>query len=195
MIDPVKATNYKRSQVQLEEFLLFCVAVAGKNATVTARNLDRLLKYAHETAAIYEWRPFYALQRLEEIFPRQLPETMRRMGFGSYTKKAGYLLAAVRSGLNLQTCTREELDALPGIGLKTASYFILHTRRNEQIACLDTHILKYLRGRRYKNIPKSSPQSPKQYLRVEKVFLEIAKKQNVSPAKLDLELWNKSRGS
>jgi hypothetical protein len=43
LIDPYKVTNFKRSQNELEEFLLFCIVVAGKTAYIQSRKLDEFL--------------------------------------------------------------------------------------------------------------------------------------------------------
>ena len=43
MIDPYNITNYNRTQNELEEFLLFCIVVAGKTAYIQSRKLDEFL--------------------------------------------------------------------------------------------------------------------------------------------------------
>ena len=43
MIDPSNVTNPARTPTELEEFLLFCVVVAGKNADQQTRKLERFL--------------------------------------------------------------------------------------------------------------------------------------------------------
>ena len=43
LIDPYKITNYKRSKNELEEFLLFCIVVAGKTAYIQAGKLEQFL--------------------------------------------------------------------------------------------------------------------------------------------------------
>ena len=45
MIDPAKITNFNRTQSQLEEFLLFCIVVAGKNSKVQAAKLGEFLSH------------------------------------------------------------------------------------------------------------------------------------------------------
>jgi thermostable 8-oxoguanine DNA glycosylase len=54
---------------------------------------------------------------------------------------------------------------------------------------LDVHILKYLRSQGFE-APKQTP-SGKKYLELEKNFLELAKKNNMTPADFDLMLWTK----
>ena len=43
MIDPNNVTNPARTAAELEEFLLFCVVVAGKNADQQSLKLERFL--------------------------------------------------------------------------------------------------------------------------------------------------------
>jgi thermostable 8-oxoguanine DNA glycosylase len=73
--------------------------------------------------------------------------------------------------------------------MKTSRCFIIHSRPNAQYAALDTHILKHMRSLGY-DTPKSTP-SKKQYLHLEKEFLKLAKKADMSPANYDLMIWNK----
>ena len=48
MIDPKKVTNYNRTQWQLQEFLLYCIVVAGKKSEIETRKLDLFLEGARE---------------------------------------------------------------------------------------------------------------------------------------------------
>ena len=43
MINPATVTNYNRTHVQLEEFILFAINVAGKKSAVEAPKLDKFL--------------------------------------------------------------------------------------------------------------------------------------------------------
>jgi thermostable 8-oxoguanine DNA glycosylase len=189
MIDPVKVTDYNRTTDQLEELLLFCIAVAGKNATRTAINLEKLLQYAYDFSDGSPFERTLALMRKED-----LPTLMKSFGFGCYNIKAKGFFEAAVSKLNLKTCSVEKLEALYGVGPKTARYFILHTRENARVACLDTHVLKWLSYYTGYKVPKSTP-SKKKYLELEQIFLKIADVMNISPADLDLKIWNKQRGS
>ena len=48
MIDPNKITDYKRNDRDLQEFLFFCIAVAGKRAAPTARKVQNLTDHISE---------------------------------------------------------------------------------------------------------------------------------------------------
>lgn len=192
MIDPVRITDYNRTNNELEELLLFCIAVAGKNATTTSKNLDNLLNFGF----CYDPSPFNTIRKLAEQY-RPLSELMKSMGFGCYTLKSrGFIEVAYfqHHRLNLRTCTPQQLEAVSGIGMKTSRFFILHTRKNANVACLDTHILKWMEYYTGYDVPNKTPSKTK-YLELEQAFLQIAKVMKMSAADLDLLIWNKQRGS
>jgi endonuclease III len=83
--------------------------------------------------------------------------------------------------------TIEELESVYGVGSKTARFFVLHSRPDANVACLDTHILKWLNEKGY-NVPKSTP-SKKKYSEIEKLFLQEAIIHQMTPADLHLTIW------
>lgn len=189
MIDPVRITNFNSSKAQLEEFLLFCIAVAGKNATRTAINLERLLEYGRDFVSGSPFEIIKALNGKED-----LAQLMKSFGFGCFNIKSKGMFEAACSGLDPATCSVDQLEALYGVGPKSARYFVLHTRRNAKVACLDTHVLKWLSYYTGYTIPTQTP-TKKKYLELEQIFLKIADVMSISPADLDLKIWNKQRGS
>lgn len=189
MIDPTKITNFHRSVEELEELLLFCIAVAGKNATVTARNLDKLLDYGRE---YLDGSPFDIINILSKKY--DLSKLIKTFGFGCQNVKSKGFIQIVNSGLNLRTCTVDDLEKIHGIGMKTSRFFLLHSRENAGVACLDTHILQWLSKHSGCEVPKQTP-TRKKYLELEKVFLSVANALHIKPSDLDLRIWNMSRGS
>lgn len=190
MIDPVKVTDYNRTKEQLEELLLFCIAVAGKNATRTAIYLEKLLEYGRDFSDGSPFEVILAIRKREN-----LAELMRAYGFGCFNIKSKGFYEAATCGYDLATCSVEQLESLYGVGMKTARYFILHTRQNARVACLDTHVLKWLSYYTGYEVPTKGAPSRKKYLELEQVFLRIADVMKISPADLDLKIWNKQRGS
>lgn len=183
MIDPDVVTIFDRSVDELEEFALFCICAAGKKATSAAAALDRFLKINVSLTS-----PFQKVKVQQRLFKDKFPIYMKQCGIGCYNSKAKSFLQLANSNINLRTCSVEELDDIHGIGPKTARFFVLHTRPDQKIACLDTHVLHWLRDRGYSNIPKVTPVK-KRYLEIEKLFLDICDRHNMSPAFLDLEIW------
>ena len=190
MIDPVRITNFNSTTEELEEFLLFCIAVAGKNATRTAKMLENLLQYGRDE--FWDGTPFQTIRAMKQQM--NLSAVMKEFGFGCYNIKSRGFEEAVNSGLDLKTCTVDDLEAIYGIGMKSARYFILHTRKNARVACLDTHVLKWLSYYTGYEVPSHTP-TRKKYLALEQIFLKIAEVMNISPADLDLKIWNKQRGT
>lgn len=188
-IDPTNVTNFNRSKSELEEFILFCIAVAGKNATTTSKNLEKLFCYGR---SFFFGSPFEIIRQLAR--KEDLAELMRSIGFGCYNIKSRGFIEITQSGLDLKTCTVQDLEKIHGVGMKTARYFILHSRKNAGVACLDTHILRWLARHSGYDVPKQTP-SRKKYLELERIFLKVAEALDIAPCDLDLKIWNSSRGS
>lgn len=188
MIDPVNITNYYLNQNQLEEVLLFWICAAGKNAKTSARNLDRVLNHLYKCTD--KNIPFSAIL----AYRGDLAELMKSYGIGCYNHKARSFLELAKSGLDLKTCTADELEEIHGIGMKTSRCFIIHSRENCNYAGLDTHILSYLNDLGY-DVPRSTPSTKKKYIEIESIFLKLAKKSKKSLAKFDLDIWRKYSGN
>jgi thermostable 8-oxoguanine DNA glycosylase len=186
MIDPEKVTNFKQTDKQLEEFILFWICAAGKNGRTAARCLDKFL--ADQVAMYQNNTPFAAILKADSLY--NLPELMKYCGIGCYTIKAKAFVELARAGLDLRTCTVTDLESVFGIGPKTARCFLLHSRKNARVSGLDTHLLKHLRSLGY-DAPKSTPSSMKKYLDLEKIVLMLSDKAKMTPAAFDLMVWNK----
>lgn len=186
LVDPDNITVYGRSVRQLELVLLFWIAAAGKNAKASARALDALMRRGRARYGVEG--PF----RIVLAYGDSLPEAMRRCGMGCYNNKSRSMRALALSGLDLRECGVLELEAVPGIGPKTARCFLMHSRRDVRHAGLDTHVLKYLRDMGF-DVPRSTP-TGRRYAEIEKIFLDMADEAGLSPADLDLQIWRKYSG-
>lgn len=184
MIDPTKVTNYERTQYELEEFLLFAIVVAGKGAFQQAKKLEQFLtKYDGFGAT-----PFEIIRTMDA--DGTLDFHLRDVKMGQYNRiGSAFRGVATFFALNSNvTLSIRLLECIKGVGMKTARFFMLHTQENAMYACLDTHILKWL-GEQGHEVPKTTPQGEK-YLALEKIFLEYARNRSMSPATLDLQIWN-----
>jgi hypothetical protein len=187
MVDPIHFTKFDRTVVELEEMALFSLLVAGKNALTTAKGLDRFLQRSH--IGLDEFQPFVSLRP----FTQNNIETMlSASGIGCYKSKSIGVHQLVHSGIDLRTCSADDLEKIHGIGLKTSRMFILHSRRNAEVACLDVHILRYMADRKY-DVPKTTPSSKKKYLEIQDRFLTLARGSGLSVAEFDLQIWNNYR--
>jgi len=181
MIDPFNITKYDRTEFELQEFALFCISVAGKQASSTAKRLEKLLNCSDGNF------PFEKIKNL--ISKNRLEIELRNCSFGQYSKLIKAFRGLVETNLDLKTCTIDDLEKIHGIGAKTSRYLLLHSRPNMEIACLDTHILRYLKQLGH-NVPKSTPTGSR-YKKIERIFLEHARELKKDPAELDLEIWSK----
>lgn len=184
MIDPYNITNFSATDVELEEVLMFWVCVAGKKAKTIASGLDKLLK---EIILNENETPFEAVSRLDK---EALGEQLKKCGVGCHTIKARALKDLVGRGLDLRTCSVDDLESVYGIGPKTARCFLIHSRPEVRYAGLDTHILKFLKSKGH-DVPKSTPNTSKRYREIENLFLKYVDESNKSLAEFDLELWKK----
>jgi len=185
MITPTNITNYNRTQAELEEFILFAILVAGKTAKTQAKKLEEFL------SDIEGETPFAKLTNLvmnSETFQAEaLDDKMRKHKLGQYLRLKVAFLGVLMHRNKLDTITLDELESLHGIGPKTARFFLLHSRPNQKIAALDTHILKFMSEKGYK-VPKTTP-SKKKYGQIEKDFLTECEKAGKDVAEMDLEIW------
>jgi thermostable 8-oxoguanine DNA glycosylase len=189
MIDPTRITDFNQTKEQLEEFLLFWICAAGKNAKSAAKGLDSLMTELHYKTGL-DWAPFAAIR---EYGKRKLPAALKRNGIGCYNQKARTFWELANSGFNLKTCSAADLETIPGIGMKTSRCFIIHSRKEADCAGLDVHILRYLRDQGYE-VPKQTP-TKKEYLRIEQIFIDLARKANRPIAEFDLAIWNQYSGN
>ena len=182
-IDPKNITNFSRTDAELQAFWIFGCVVAGKNSDYAAKVLSRLLNNCKST-------PFEYFKELGEVGIRNALVAAKS---GNYTRITKFILESL--DLNLKEATQEQLMNIHGIGPKTASFFLLHTRPNIEVAVLDVHILKYLRDKSV-DAPQQTPTSIKKYNELQSMFLYFAKIDFpfMTIADIDLMLWMKYSG-
>lgn len=180
MIDPTVITNYNRTDAELEEFILFCIAVAGKTAKIIAEQLHNFLLDLDD---IGQLSPFEKLRKINSL---QLMMALKRAKLGKYHALNEAFQQIIN--VNLRTCTAEDLEKVHGIGPKTARYFLLHSRKDVEVAPLDTHALKFLRSQGHV-VPDHTPTGNK-YKLLEQVYINEAKKRGKTIAEFDLAVWN-----
>jgi hypothetical protein len=184
MITPEKITDYNRTEADLEEFLLFAIMVAGKKASTTAKKLDQFLVGRITNS------PFQFLQACveqEKDGHSVLDGWMRGHKLGQYKRLNSAFRGVLQFKGRLKDVTAEELESVNGIGPKTSRFFILHSRKDQNVAVLDTHILKWMKTKGY-DVPKTTP-SKKKYKEIESVFLHECHKAGKNVADMDLEIW------
>ena len=173
------------------------MVVAGKNADQQALKLERFLGGR---------RPFAFIRASDR--DGTLESRLRESRLGKYSLLGRSFRELSRSGADLGACPWEELTRFPGIGIKSAKFFVLHSRPNEMHGVLDTHVLGWMRdhwepdGPRPAAVPRHSPQDHRNYRFWETVYFGMVTARHhrrangaaVDWARFDLDLWKERRG-
>jgi len=161
-----------------EWFVLFAICVAGKSAKQTQDKLNQYL-------AGVTLSPFDIVRT--DIKLEWLESLLRDCKMGQYKRIVKAFKQVVK--LNVKTdLTVEKLEAIPGIGPKTARFIVLYTDPDANCVPLDTHILKFLRECGYR-APKSTPPKGNVYKWLEAKFQIEAAKRDKTVRQLDTEVW------
>jgi len=190
MINPAKVTNYNRTQYELEEFILFCINVAGKKSSIESPKLEVFIERAKNITK--ETTPFNCIRKLIKL--GRLQEIMHWAKLSPYKQRYNSYVAVAKIQ-DLQTVTLNRLLQVAGIGLKTARFFLSHSREDFDEPMLDTHILRFLRDQGYSDAPKSTPTKENTYHYFANIFKGIARQLGKSVTDLDLEIWKKYSGT
>lgn len=162
VIVPERLTDFNRTQAELEELLLFSVAVAGKTAATIAKAIHRFMG----------GRAFPAFEFIRQLSDVELLSRLQKFKLGNYTRLVKSFRQMSKARPDLKTITVSELEAFHGVGPKTARMFLLHTRPNQRLAVLDVHVLRFMREELGWKVPKVTP-TGKTYARIEKQWLDF----------------------
>ena len=190
MINPYNITDYNRKKEELEEFLLFCIVVAGKTAYIQAQKLEDFLKSINIRLKMPEpTSPFQSLKSANEH--GILMEEILRAKLGQYKKIYNGFKYITEREYDLTRMTPEQLELIPGVGMKTSRFFLLHSDETfqDKIAIIDTHILKFIKENIDIRAPKSTPTIRVTYRYWEDRFLYWCECNNKNVADFDLEVW------
>jgi thermostable 8-oxoguanine DNA glycosylase len=189
-VDPYNITNYDRTKAELECFLLFCIVVAGKTAYIQARKLDEFLTSVNKRLMMPEnINPFQSLKSAEQH--GILMQEIQKAKLGQYNKIYKAFKYITENEYDLTRTTPDQLELIPGVGMKTSRFFLLHSdiKYKDHIAILDTHILKFIKENIDSRAPKSTPTIKVTYKYWEDLFLYWCQCNNKNVADFDLEVW------
>lgn len=178
-VDPT-AIPRSMTKSQLEWWILFGICVAGKGAKQTEIKVNALLNDLPGKSG-----PFGRIKRA--IINERLGEAIKKHKLGQYKRISKAFRAVV--DLDLDNISIAALEAIPGIGPKTARMIILYYDPMAKCVPLDTHILKYLRANGYSWAPKSTPPAGLKYKLLESAFVQIAHSLGKTVRELDTEVW------
>lgn len=190
MVNPYNITNFNRSKAELEEFLLFCIVVAGKTAYIQAQKLEEFLTSIHNRLMLPDnVSPFQLIRSANDH--GILLQEIHKAKLGQYKKINSSFIYIAEHKYDLDNMTPELLEYIPGVGMKTSRFFLLHSDINykDTIAILDTHILKFMRENIDNSAPKSTPTNSNKYKYWEDKFLLWCEENNRDAAEFDLEVW------
>ena len=201
MINPLEVKNYNRTESELEEFLLFCINVAGKKSSVEAPKLERFLvglKDRYGELCSDKHSPFSLLRYA--YVNGTLLDLMKKYSISPYSQRYNSYVDLIMSEVNreqacrgktLAAATLKDLLRIRGVGLKTSRFFLSNTQKDFDEPMLDTHIMSYLRDAGHKDAPKTTPQNEKVYAKWAAVFSEKARQVRKSVRELDIQVWKK----
>ena len=192
MIDPKKVTDYNRNEWQLQEFLIYCVCVAGKKSEIES---PKVRKFCMDARFGHGLTPFELIRKLLSVSSVEedgLMQHLKKYKIAPYQQRYNSLkdIVTLLDG-DLREVTIDQLQEVRGISTKTSRFFLTHSREDFDEPVLDTHILRFLTDFGYKDVPQSTPQNPKVYERLSKLFRSIARFEGKSVTDFDLEVWTK----
>ena len=182
-IDPDDITKFDRTQNELEAFLFFAIAVAGKNSDIQAKKVNDFIRDMPGDSVLGFFRNHpvaaYGLLQYHKL--------------GKYNLLMQGMMAAAR--LDLKNCSIHDLELCPGIGPKTSRFFLIHSRQGVEVAVLDVWVLKWAYDRGLGKLYRSTP-SKGRYALVEKEVIALMKEHypNMSLAEADLQIWLERSG-
>lgn len=171
---------------RLQEWFLFGICVAGKGARQTAEKLDRFLygPVPPDVSSSIFMLPFDIIRNMIRL--RMLDHELRRFKLGQYHRINKAFRGMIK--IDPHTVTLEQLEAIHGVGPKTARMLLLYTRPGLEVIPLDTHILKWLKAHGYA-APKSTPSAGPKYRELELAFIAEGKKRGLTPKEFDQQVW------
>jgi hypothetical protein len=198
-VDPA-AIPEKMSRPQLEWWILFTIAVAGKGAKQTEKKMraffDSIKIYGFDDFHVCDTKsPFALVEYL--VLTDKLDDALRQVKLGKYKLLDKGFRAAIKLDLDLLERSKpldalKTLSAIPGLGPKGSRMICMYAfpEHADYWVVLDTHVLRWLREQGFA-APKSTPPEGPTYKQLELDFKLLAKSRNLTTRQLDTEIWLK----
>ena len=189
MIDPKKVTKYNRNKSQLQEWLLYCIMVAGKKSEIETQKLAKFLRDGRMGFNLSPFEMIRKLLKISSVEEDGLKQQLKKYGIAPYGQRYNSFVDAVTLlPDDLSEVTIDDLQQVRGISTKTSRFFLTHSREDFDEPVIDAHILRFLIDEGH-DVPESTPQNPKVYAKVAQYFRDIANARKQSVTELDLEIW------
>lgn len=179
-LDPKKITKLDRTQAELEWFLLFCISTAGKDAMVQAKKINEMIDLSHkikhyQSIGIYSIGCSDTMPINYEYCSEWMVEFAKLFKLGKYDLIRKSSENIFKNGIHkrLDTVTLDELLQIPGVGNKTARFFLMHSRPGFEGAVIDTHVHTWLEKVCQSDLPK--PTTTAKYISLERLWLSMVK--------------------
>ena len=140
-------------------------------------------------------RPETSAAEIEDLLRQPLVVGGSRRRYRFPKQKARYVMSAIRSlsDVDLEHLTdlelRDHLVRIDGVGLKTASWIVRNHRASDDVAIVDIHLVYACRAMGL----VSDVVLPRDYLFIERRFLDLCTSMGVSAAVLDSLIWRHVR--
>jgi N-glycosylase/DNA lyase len=187
-----KADGFSRVRSQLRREVFFCLLGGfGVKAEVNKAAFNRLAK-----AGIFKPGRYPSSEEIEPLLRQPLNISGRRLRYRFPRQRAQRIAVAaqyVDSGSPPENDAHELrawLLRIPGIGMKTASWIVRNHLGSDAVAILDVHIVRVCQ---MMNLFDGDLRLPKDYERLERLFLEFAKAIEVPSSLLDAIMWREVR--
>jgi thermostable 8-oxoguanine DNA glycosylase len=171
--------------------LLYCICVAGKKSEIES---PKVRKFCVDPRFGFNLKPFNLIRKLLKVSSVEmdgLKQHLKKYRIAPYGQRYNSFVDAVTLlPDNLSEVTIDDLQKVRGISTKTSRFFLTHSREDFDEPVLDTHILRFLTEEGY-DVPEATPQNPKVYARIAKIFSAIARAEDKSVTDLDLEVWTR----
>lgn len=174
-LHPIDKPNGKYTNLQRDEFLVFCILDTAVPYAMVCKTFDALKANGMTTR-----------EGIKNHSRQMITKVLHKSGYRFPTQHAKRIKNFGNSNINLKTASREDLLKIDGIGMKLASFFLRNTR-GEDHAVMDVHTKRWLYNKTNKK-PNSLS-----YLEEEELFKRIAKALGKTTTQLDLEIWEANR--
>ena len=188
----------KRSLSDLQLLLTYCHLTAHNSRETSQAAYARMIDYLDRYAGGARKPPFEIIKKI--IADGKLDEFVRKgLKVSRPANRKEFFKSAVESSLDLRTASRDDIEAkITGIGPEKASLFVLYRDKGWKGAVIDIDVQKWLREEfaalnsvTAQMVPTRPARTIHDYVKIERMFLELAEAKKVDPWQLNLEVLQK----